>query len=45
MRDPLPHLVAQDAADDVVSSEEEELIEAAQAGAADLFPDDLLDDL
>lgn len=29
-----------DAADDVVFSEEEEIIEAAQADAADMFPDD-----
>jgi hypothetical protein len=29
--------VAPGAADDVVSSEEEEIIEAAQAGAADMF--------
>jgi hypothetical protein len=34
-----------DAADDAVFSEEEDIIEAAQAAAADMFPDDFLDDL
>jgi hypothetical protein len=37
--------VAPGAVADVVSSEGEEIIEAAQAGAADVFPDDLMDDL
>jgi hypothetical protein len=40
---PPPELVAEPAG--VVASEEEEIIEAAQAGAADMFPDELLDDL
>jgi hypothetical protein len=43
-RDPPPHLVAPGAVADVVSSDEDENIDAAQAAAADVFLDDLLHD-